>query len=87
MQDATRTSIRPNVFLTYVNTDKFKVSTISINVLCPLTQETAPKNALIPRVLRRGTLSLPDMKSLSEYLDELYGGRKWAMVYATGTPI
>ena len=75
MQNATRTNIRSNVFLTYVNTDKFKVNTISINVLCPLTQETAPKNALIPRVLRRGTISLPDMKSISEYLDELYGAR------------
>ena len=75
MQDTMRITIRPNVFLTYVNTDKFKVNTISVNMLCPLNPETASKNALIPRVLRRGTISLPDMKSLSEYLDELYGAR------------
>ena len=75
MQDATRAAIRPNVFLTYVSTGKFKVNTISVNLLCPLNPETASKNALIPRVLRRGTISLPDMKSISEYLDELYGAR------------
>ncbi len=37
-------------------------------------RETAGANALIPEVLRQGTVDHPDMESLSAALDELYGG-------------
>jgi len=44
-------------------------------MLCELSHETAALSALLPRVLRRGSESLPDMESISAALDELYGVR------------
>lgn len=67
--------IMPNVVLTCLQTDKFKTGCLSINLLTPLTRETASKNALIPMVLCRGTATLPDMAAISSRLDSLYGAR------------
>jgi len=46
-----------------------------VNLLCELSSNTAAANALLPRVLRRGTACLPDMESISATLDDLYGVR------------
>lgn len=67
--------IMPNVVLTCLTTDKFKTNCLSINLLTPLSRETAAKNALIPAVLCRGTATLPDMAAISSKLDSLYGAR------------
>jgi len=44
-------------------------------MLTPLRQETAALNALLPRVLRRGSKELKDMESIAAALDSLYGVR------------
>jgi len=44
-------------------------------LLCGLEKETAGANALLSRVLRRGSASLPDMESITAALDDLYGVR------------
>lgn len=54
-------------------TDKFKTTTVVLNVLSPLKAETVTLNSLIPAVLQRGTRSLPSVKALTERLDDLYG--------------
>ena len=46
---------------------------LSLHLVTQLTAETASQNALIPSVLRRGTVSAPDMAALAARLDELYG--------------
>lgn len=66
-------TIMPQVVLTCLETGKFKTDSLSINLLAPIDRETASMNALIPKVLRRGTASLPDMDAVSERLDSLYG--------------
>jgi len=43
--------------------------------MCELSCETAAANALLPRVLRRGSVNLPDMENISAALDDLYGVR------------
>jgi len=70
-----KSEIKPGVTLTCINTDKFKSGCITINFLCELKHETAASNALLPRVLRRGTTNLPDMESITAALDDLYGVR------------
>lgn len=70
-----RKELMPCVFLTCVETDKFKTGCLSISLITQLCRENAAKNALIPFVLRRGTSAHPDMESLSAALDELYGAR------------
>ncbi len=70
-----RRELLPGVFLTCLQTEKFKTGLLSLHLLTPLDRETAAQNALIPSVLRRGTVRYPDMGALGARLDELYGAR------------
>ena len=74
MKMPSRLELLPGVFLTAVQTDQFKSSYWSLRLLRPLTEETAGENALLPRVLRRGTEACPDQERLAAALDEMYGG-------------
>lgn len=80
----TRIELQPGVWLTAVQTKKFKSSVLGAQFLTPLTAEKASLNALVPMVLRRGTAAHPDMESLSAALDELYGGSLEPMVRKKG---
>lgn len=76
--------IAQDVVLTCLQTDKFKTSCLSVNLLTPLNRESAAKSALTPKVLRRGTVALPDMAAISNRLDSLYGARLSPMVRKKG---
>ncbi|MBR2491715.1 MAG: insulinase family protein [Ruminiclostridium sp.] len=67
-------TLAPGIVLRAVQTKKFKTSMLGITFLEPLAEETASLNALLPKVLRRGTRHHPDMETLSAALDDLYGG-------------
>lgn len=69
----TRIKIADGVSLTYLPTRKFKTGLLSAQFMTPLEQGTVAVNALLPAILRRGTVRFPDMKSLSAELDGLYG--------------
>lgn len=69
----TRIKIADGVFLTYLPMRKFKTGLLSAQFMTPLEQGTVAVNALLPAILRRGTVRFPDMKSLSTELDRLYG--------------
>lgn len=73
METVIKRQIMPGVDLTCMRTDKFKTGSLSITLLTELNKETASKNALIMRVLRRGTSAHPTMESIAAELDELYG--------------
>ena len=73
MEKAVIKTIMPGVELIYVHTDKFKTGHLSVNLLLQLDKANAAKNALIMHVLRRGCKRLPDLKSISDELDRLYG--------------
>jgi predicted Zn-dependent peptidase len=64
----------PDVYLTCIQTKKFKSSYWSLRLVTPLDKTTAAMNAVLPRVLRRGTASCPDQEQLAAALDDLYGG-------------
>lgn len=53
------TVLAPGVLLRAVQTKKFKNALLSVTFLEPLTAETASPNALLPKVLRRGTQHCP----------------------------
>lgn len=73
MLTAKRQELMPGVHLTTIRTRKFKTNTLSFNLLLPLNKETASFNAILPKVLRRGTARYPNMELLSAALDTLYG--------------
>lgn len=68
-----RCEIMHGVYLNYVHASKFKTGTLSVQLITPLSEKTAAQGALLPAVLRRGTMRYRDMRSLSTALDLLYG--------------
>lgn len=73
--EVTRTKLAEGVYLTYLPAGKFKTSLLSAQFVTPLAWDTAAAYALLPAVLRRGTVSYPDMGALESRLDQLYGAR------------
>ena len=71
----TRTKLADGVYLTYLPARKFKTSLISAQFVTPLRKETAAAYALLPAVLRRGTVTYPDMGVMAAHLDQMYGAR------------
>ena len=67
--------ILPGVNLRVVQTDKFKTACFSVNFLDKLSCEFSALNALLPMVLCRGSKKMPDMQSVSEVTDNLYGAK------------
>ena len=79
-----RLELLPGVWLNMVQTDRFKTGCFSINFLRPLRLETAAPNALIPSVLLRGCSMCPDMQTISNHLDTLYGAGVGTLVRKKG---
>ncbi len=73
--DIQRRELLPGVFLTTLQTDKFKSDCLSVNLLTQLDRKTVSSNALLPRVLLRGSAFHPDLDAISAACDELYGAR------------
>ena len=71
----TRKMLAEGMYLTYLPARKFKTSLLSAQFVTPIKQETASAYALLSAVLRRGTVTYPDMGTLSARLDSLYGAR------------
>lgn len=76
--------ILPEVYLTCVQSDKFKTGCLSISLLRPLCREEASANALIPTVLLRGCEGYPDIRCISAFLDEHYGGSVGTLIRKKG---
>lgn len=79
-----KTQLAPGVSLTCVKAGRFKSNSITINFISALERKTASACALLPRVLRRGSVNYPDMESISALLDDLYGVRIEPIVRKTG---
>ncbi len=88
--DYFREELFPCVSLTALRSTQCKTGCLSVSLLTQLDRETAAERAVLPYVLRRGTTSLPDMRSFSARLDGLYGAavepsvRKLGEIQAVG---
>ena len=78
-----RIKLLPGVFLTAVQTNKFKTGCFSLNFLRPLCRQEAA-NALLPNVLLRGSERYPDIPSVAAALDELYGASMGTLIRKKG---
>ena len=63
----------PGVTLRCCRDTRFKQGAMSIQFLRPMAKEESAMNALLPAVLLRGTRNHPDLKTITEHLDALYG--------------
>jgi predicted Zn-dependent peptidase len=82
--NVTRREIMPAVELVCVSTEKFKSSIVGIALKTQLCKEHAALNALLPRVLLRGCARMPDMKSITAELEDLYGTGIQGVAMAVG---
>ena len=71
--DVFHKALAQQVELVTVRTNKFKTGVFSVTLAVPLKEETAAANALIGDVLYRGSRNHPDIESISQATDELYG--------------
>lgn len=62
-----------NIEVRLLETEKFKTNTIMIFLHDDLSKYTASLNAIVPAVLRRGSVLYPAFKDISLKLQELYG--------------
>lgn len=79
-----RIELQPGVWLTAIQTDRFKTGCFSINLMTPLREDTAACNALLPAVLLRGCRKYPDMTAVSQYLDMQYGAGVGTLIRKKG---
>lgn len=63
----------PGIVYRYLPVSKWK--TLSIDVFCklPVRRDTVTAIAMVPRLAKRGTATLPTLRDLSIRLDEMYG--------------
>lgn len=67
-----REMLTDRVTLNWIETEKFKSNFLSVSFAVPFEKTNAAKNALILKILKRGTVSYPDMTALSKKLEYLY---------------
>ena len=74
----------PGVTLRCYADRRFKQGALSIQFIRYQCREEAAMNALIPTVLLRGCKSCPDLRAITNKLDELYGASVGTLVRRVG---
>ncbi len=73
MADIVKREIQKNINLYYIHDAKYKTVSMSLFLHRRLDRSEATKNALLAKVLRRGTEKYPAINKLNQYAEELYG--------------
>ena len=76
--------ISPGVTLRFVRDSRFKQGCLSFQLVRPMRKEEAAQNAILPAVLLRGTRKSPDLRAVTQRLDELYGAAVSPLVRRVG---
>ena len=79
-----RKEIAPGVTLHCCRDSRFKTGCLSFQLVRPMDKDEAAKNALLSAVLMRGTKLHPDLRSITQALDELYGASVSTLVRRVG---
>ena len=77
-------SLLPGVTLRCCRDLRFKQGLLTLQFVRPLTAGEAAYNALLPNVLLRGTRRHPDLRSITQHLDTLYGAAVGAISRRVG---
>ena len=78
------TILSPGVTLRVCRDTRFKQGCLSFQLVRQMDAAEAAMNALLPAVLLRGTKNCPDLRSITEHLDELYGASVSPLVRRVG---
>lgn len=74
----------PGITLRVFADSRFKQGCLSIQFVRQMKREEAALNALLPAVLLRGCEGCPDMRAITQRLDDLYGASVNALVRRVG---
>ena len=77
-------SLLPGVTLRAFRDTRFKQGCLSLQLVRQMDKAESAMNALLPSVLLRGTASCPDLRSITQHLDELYGASVSPLVRRIG---
>lgn len=77
-------TLSPGVTLRCFRDQRFKQGQLTLQFVRPMSREEASYNALLPAVLLRGTQMHPDLRSITMYLDDLYGAAVGDLVRRIG---
>jgi len=77
-------TLAPGITLRCCRDSRFKQGCLSLQLVRKMDTDTSSMNALIPSVLLRGTRRCPDLRSITEQLDELYGAAVSPLVRRIG---
>ena len=77
-------TLLPGITLRACRDTRFKQGCLSFQLIRQMKAEEAAVNALLPSVLLRGTRNCPDLRSITEHLDELYGASVSPLVRRVG---
>lgn len=73
MNNIFSTAINEGIDLHLIKAEKFKTNLLSLYIKIPINKENATMAALLPMVLRRGTVKYPSLSALAKHCEELYG--------------
>ena len=76
--------VSPGVTLRCFSDNRFKQEGLSLLFVRPMCKQEASLNALLPAVLLRGCKSAPDLRAITQRLDDLYGAAMGAQVRRVG---
>ena len=76
--------IAPGVTLRHARDTRFKQGCFSFQLVRSMVRQEAALNALLPSVLLRGTRRCPDLRAVTQRLDELYGAAIGPLVRRVG---
>ncbi|MBQ2928075.1 MAG: insulinase family protein [Oscillospiraceae bacterium] len=77
-------TLLPGVTLRICRDTRFKQGCLSFQLVRQMDREEAALNALLPSVLLRGTRRCPDLRAITQHLDELYGASVSPLVRRIG---
>ena len=74
----------PGVTLRCFPDERFKQEGLSLQLVRPMCREEAALNSLLPAVLLRGSETAPDLRAITQRLDDLYGASVGAQLRRVG---
>ncbi len=77
-------ALTKGVTLRCIQSGRFRHGCLSLQFITPMEAHRAGKNALLPAVLLRGCRKNPDLRSITQRLDDLYGAAVGALVRRVG---
>ena len=78
------TELFPGITLRCCRDTRFKQGCLSFQLVRQMNRAESAMNALLPSVLLRGTRRYPNLRAITEHLDELYGAAVSALVRRVG---